>query len=203
MLRHSSGNRDLFHSDAQRLHQFKGIVIGAVGGAKAWHSNAVNVLAVIAQTVVGTRCHHERKCGVDATRHAYHKLVDVRVLHATHETLSLDIHYFVTTTHQARFLLRHKRQATHRAQQIYSLVVGCLAQSNRHHSEWPHAAHGVIGKTAVHATLVVEGIKVDVGHLKLSLQTEALPFFQHLAILGYHCIAGKDKVGRRFAITGR
>ena len=109
MLRDARHNAYFNRRNPKRLHQRKGVAMGASCGAEARHGYADDALAVELQLVEGSYCYQKSQRGVESAAYSHHGLGGLGVAKTFGQSHGLYVQYLLTARlHVARF--RNKGQ---------------------------------------------------------------------------------------------
>ena len=183
---------DLAYGDTERLHQLHGIGVGAVGGAKAGHGDADDVLARPLQLIEGAHAYQQGQGRVEAARYAHYGTAGVGVDEALCQARHLYAEDFLAAFVQCG-ALRYEGMRVEGAGQYKVLAV----------DKFGSYAPGFLGsamvaagsKGGVLAALVAQAFHVNFADDHLFLQGETLAGGQQSAVFVDKSVSGKDKVG--------
>ena len=180
MLRHALGNANLANGHPEVVHQVDGVVIGAVGGAKARHGYAHYALAVELQLIEGLHANQQGQRGVESTADAHHHVLGMGMDDALGESHDLYVENLLTRLSHGlirrRERLRFYVALQHKVAQLRRLGLDKTDVLTDHAALRVH-------KCGVVATVGPEALHVDLGLHDLRFQRETLAFGQATAIL--------------------
>ena len=171
--------------------------MSAPGGAKAWHGDAHDALAVELELVESLYADKERESGVESAADAQHHRLGMSVQYAFGETHHLDVenlvarllHVAIGRYERVRVHISLEREIVGHGGGLGTAYVYLLAY---------HAALGVY-EGGVAPPVGVELFHVDLREDELAVHGETLAFGKQLAVLIYQGVATVDHVLRALA----
>ena len=91
MLGDSLGDTDLTDGDTQGLHEFDGIVVGAVGSTETWHRNTDDSLTIEVEFIERLYGNEQSQRGVESAADTNHGLLGIDMIESFGKTCHLDI----------------------------------------------------------------------------------------------------------------
>ena len=196
VLEYGLRNVYLANGDAESLHEFQGVLVGAVGGSEARHCDAHDALSRQSQFVEGLHADQQRQRGVEAAADAYDDSLGIGVDKTFCESAHLDVENLVVVVGSI-LALRHERCGIEGAQQFEVARLYGVAVDDVKVYLCRLALCVDIG--AVGATFHTQAVDVNLTYHHLGLQREALRRFEEGAVLVDQCVAAIDDVLGAFA----
>ena len=198
VLGHSLCDGYLHLRYAQRLHQRRCIVVGAVGSTESGHGHPNDSLAVQSHLVEGTDAHQQGQRRVQSAADTHHHMLAVGVQQSLGQSCGLNVQYLLAG-------------GCHLVVSGYEWVRVNL--SDKFEGMFAHDFLGVdnlgmgialgIDECRVGMSLGAQAFHVYLGYLHLGLQREALALSQQQAVLENHGIAAIDHILSRLAEATR
>ena len=123
VLAHGVSDVDLAQIDAQGVGELGGVVVRAVGGAKARHGHGDDSGTVQVEQVKGAHGHQQRQSGVKAAGDADNGVAGVGVRQALGQAVGLDVEDVLAALRAAGRVCRHKRVRVHVARKTRLALV--------------------------------------------------------------------------------
>ena len=197
------GNRfpdvDFLAGNAQGAHQFPGIVVGAVGGAKAGHGHAVHIRGRSSQLAHGLHRHQQGQRGVKAAGNADDSVGIADDCQPLFQARNLHLENLHTALDSILPLGGHKGQLFQRIQR----AVGTEQAFPDRYDLCIRAVPGSgVGIASVSAAVCPDFAKVAVLHQQVIRGNGFLCFRQQPAVFRDQALAGEDEILSGFGGTG-
>ena len=168
MPHHSLRNVDFTNGDAQSFHQFEGIGVGAVGGAKSRHSDADDAVSVQPQAVESVDRDEQRQGRVQPAADAQNRCFGLCMHQAGRQSLTLYAEDFLAASVQF-FALRNERKWVYDASEGGGMKYAGRFYLYNRIGNISTVDGNTVCKRRVLSAFTADAVDVDFGHSELRL----------------------------------